>query len=43
MEAYQTANACGDGAARYRGLHVDRAHYDRAREWLAMARQVGEL
>ncbi|WP_395103926.1 HpcH/HpaI aldolase/citrate lyase family protein [Actinomadura sp. SCN-SB] len=40
VEAYEAAARAGDGALRYRGLHVDRAHYDKAVEWLAVARAV---
>ncbi|CND75236.1 citrate lyase beta chain (Citrase beta chain) (citrate(pro-3S)-lyase beta chain) [Mycobacterium tuberculosis] len=41
VEAYETAARTGDGALRYRGLHVDRAHYDKAVQWLAAARAMG--
>jgi citrate lyase subunit beta/citryl-CoA lyase len=37
--AYEGAIAEGSGALRYRGLHVDRAHYEKARERLAEARE----
>ena len=32
--AYEEAAKAGSGAVRYRGLHIDRAHYDKARQWL---------
>jgi citrate lyase subunit beta/citryl-CoA lyase len=32
--AYEEAALAGSGAVRYRGLHIDRAHYDKARQWL---------
>jgi len=32
--AYEEAAAAGSGAVRYRGLHIDRAHYDKAVQWL---------
>jgi citrate lyase subunit beta / citryl-CoA lyase len=32
--AYEEAARAGSGAVRYRGLHIDRAHYDKARQWL---------
>lgn len=32
--AYEEAAQAGSGAVRYRGLHIDRAHYDKARQWL---------
>jgi citrate lyase subunit beta / citryl-CoA lyase len=32
--AYEQAAREGSGAARYRGLHIDRAHYDKAVQWL---------
>jgi citrate lyase subunit beta/citryl-CoA lyase len=34
------AAAHGDGAVRFRGQHVDLAHADKARDWLAHARLV---
>ncbi|MBK1787335.1 HpcH/HpaI aldolase/citrate lyase family protein [Prauserella cavernicola] len=37
VEAYSNAAAGGSGALRYRGVHVDKAHYDKALEWLARA------
>lgn len=40
VAAYEEALARGDAAARYRGLHIDKAHADTAREWLAHARRV---
>lgn len=36
-EAYEAAATGGDGAVRYRDRHVDRAHYDKACEWLQAA------
>mgnify|MGYP001326927822 CR=1 FL=1 len=38
VAAYERAAAEGSGALRYRGLHIDRAHYDRALRWLEQAR-----
>ena len=32
--AYETAARAGTGAVRYRGLHIDKAHYDKAVQWL---------
>lgn len=37
VEAYEKAAADGAGALRYNGLHIDKAHYDKAVEWLARA------
>ncbi len=37
VAAYEQAARTGDGALRYRGLHIDRAHYDKALQWLSMA------
>lgn len=37
VEAYEKAQAEGAGALRYRGLHIDKAHYDKAVDWLARA------
>lgn len=34
IAAFEEAAARGDGAARYRGIHIDKAHADTAREWL---------
>ncbi|WP_432843956.1 HpcH/HpaI aldolase/citrate lyase family protein [Dactylosporangium sp. CA-092794] len=34
-EAYERASAEGAGAVRYRGVHIDKAHYETALEWLA--------
>lgn len=36
-KAYEAAAADGTGALRYRGLHIDKAHYDKAVEWLDRA------
>jgi citrate lyase subunit beta / citryl-CoA lyase len=33
-DAYSEAASHGEGALRYRGLHVDKAHYDKAVQWL---------
>lgn len=41
-EAYEQAAAEGSGALRYRGVHVDRAHYDKAVEWLHRAESVAD-
>jgi citrate lyase subunit beta/citryl-CoA lyase len=38
VAAYEKAAAAGDGAVRYRGVHIDKAHADTAREWLGHAR-----
>ena len=40
VAAVETATASGHGAVRFRGQHVDLAHADKAREWLAHARRV---
>jgi citrate lyase subunit beta/citryl-CoA lyase len=37
VTAYEKAAAEGTGALRYRGVHVDKAHYDKAVDWLARA------
>ncbi len=37
VKAYEAAEAEGAGALRYRGLHIDKAHYDKAVEWLDRA------
>ncbi len=41
VAAYEQGVAAGDGAVRYRGIHIDKAHADTAREWLAHARDGG--
>ncbi|RBY83651.1 CoA ester lyase [Geodermatophilus sp. TF02-6] len=40
VAAYERAAAEGSGAVRYRGVHIDKAHVDTAREWLAHARAL---
>jgi citrate lyase subunit beta/citryl-CoA lyase len=35
VSAYLAAARAGEGAIRYRGVHIDRAHYDKAVRWLA--------
>jgi len=40
IEAYEEAAAAGHGAVRYRGVHIDKAHVDTARDWLAHARSL---
>lgn len=37
--AYEEAARAGSGAVRYRGLHIDKAHYDKAVRWLAEAHE----
>ena len=41
VAAYEQAAAAGHGAVRYRGVHIDKAHDDTAREWLARVRPGG--
>jgi citrate lyase subunit beta/citryl-CoA lyase len=40
VAAYEQGAAAGHGALRYRGVHIDKAHVDTAREWLAHARAL---
>jgi citrate lyase subunit beta / citryl-CoA lyase len=40
LAAYEKAAAAGSGAVRYRGVHIDKAHVDTARDWLAHARSL---
>lgn len=40
IAAFEEGAARGDGAVRYRGIHIDKAHADTAREWLEHARRV---
>jgi len=37
ITAYEEAARQGSGALRYRGLHIDKAHYDKAVLWLRNA------
>jgi citrate lyase subunit beta/citryl-CoA lyase len=37
VATYETAAARGEGAVRYRGAHIDKAHYDTALDWLTHA------
>jgi citrate lyase subunit beta / citryl-CoA lyase len=39
LRAYEQAAQRGEGALRYRGVHIDKAHYDKAVDWLALARE----
>jgi citrate lyase subunit beta/citryl-CoA lyase len=39
VAAYEGAAAAGQGALRYQGLHIDKAHYDKAVLWLSNARR----
>jgi citrate lyase subunit beta/citryl-CoA lyase len=44
VDTVEEAAAAGHGAVRFRGSHVDLAHADKARDWLAHARLVrGEV
>ncbi|HTW18286.1 MAG TPA: CoA ester lyase [Nocardioides sp.] len=40
VDTVEAAVAAGHGAVRFRGTHVDLAHADKARDWLAHARRV---
>lgn len=40
VAAFEEAVAQGNGAVRYRGAHIDKAHADTARAWLRQARNV---
>jgi citrate lyase subunit beta/citryl-CoA lyase len=41
VAAYEQAAREGSGALRYRGLHIDKAHYDKAVLWLRHAHATG--
>lgn len=43
VEAYEKAAAEGAGAVVYRGRHIDKAHLDKATEWLARAEEITAL
>ena len=40
LAAYEKADAAGSGAGRSRGVHIDKAHVDTARDWLAHDRSL---
>jgi citrate lyase subunit beta/citryl-CoA lyase len=40
VEAYDDAARRGDGAVMFGEIHIDKAHADKAREWLARADSV---
>jgi citrate lyase subunit beta / citryl-CoA lyase len=40
VNAYEQAARDGTGALRYRGLHIDKAHYDKAVLWLDNAQAI---
>lgn len=40
IRAFEDGAAAGHGAVRYRGIHIDKAHADTAREWLEYAESV---
>jgi citrate lyase subunit beta/citryl-CoA lyase len=40
VTAYEDAARAGLGALRYRGLHIDKAHYDKAVQWLDRMNRV---
>jgi len=40
VEAYEAAASAGSGAVVYRGRHIDKAHVDKATEWLARAAEI---
>lgn len=42
VAAYEKAAAVGTGAVRYRGVHIDKAHYDKALAWLERAERIAE-
>lgn len=42
VQAYEQAAAEGTGALRYRGVHIDKAHYDKAVEWLDRADRIAQ-
>lgn len=43
VEAYEKAAAEGAGAVVYAGRHIDKAHLDKATEWLARAEEIRAL
>ena len=43
IKAYQDAEDAGLGAAMYGDIHIDKAHADKAREWLARVDTLADL
>ena len=43
LTTYREAEARGDGAVMYGDIHVDKAHADKAEEWLGRVDQLAEL
>ncbi|HPV80297.1 MAG TPA: hypothetical protein PLK64_10890 [Dermatophilaceae bacterium] len=43
LETYEAAAARGDGAVMYGEVHVDKAHADKATEWLARVDTLASL
>ena len=43
LDTYDAAEARGDGAVMYGEIHVDKAHADKAEEWLARVDQLAGL
>ncbi len=43
LKAYADAAARGEGAVMHGDIHIDKAHADKAREWLARADALAEL
>lgn len=43
IKAYEAAEAQGAGAVVYEGGHIDKAHVDKARQWLAEAEQIESM
>jgi citrate lyase subunit beta/citryl-CoA lyase len=43
LATYNEADARGDGAVMYGDVHIDKAHADKAQEWLARVQQLAGL
>ncbi len=43
LQTYREAEARGDGAVMYGEIHIDKAHADKAEEWLARVDRLAEL
>lgn len=43
LTTYQEAEARGDGAVMYGDIHVDKAHADKAEEWLGRVKELASL
>jgi citrate lyase subunit beta/citryl-CoA lyase len=43
LKAYEDAAARGEGAVMYGDIHIDKAHADKARDWLRRVDALADL